>query len=130
MRKSLLFSFLVISSLQSIGQQNDSVVIKKIFNEALTNSVAYKNLDKLVNTIGGRLSGSPEAAKAVEWAKQAMIDAGADSVWLQEVWVPHWVRGEKEKGVIQYGNGMKEVPTCALGMSIATPPDGISANVI
>src|SRR5689334_20559729 len=101
--KSLLSFFLAIVVVGSSHAQNDSVVIKKFFNEALTNSVAYKNLDVLVNTIGGRLAGSPEAAKAVEWAKQAMKDAGADSVWLQEVWVPHWVRGEKEHGTIISG---------------------------
>ncbi|MCX6274635.1 MAG: M20/M25/M40 family metallo-hydrolase [Bacteroidetes bacterium] len=130
MRKILLFSFLVIFTVHSNAQQTDSVTIKKFFNEALTNSVAYKNLDKLVNTIGGRLAGSPEAARAVEWAKQAMIDAGADTVWLQEVWVPHWVRGEKEKGMVQDGKGMKEVPVCALGMSIGTPDWGVSAPLI
>ncbi len=127
---SLLSLCILFNAEQSQGQNTDSVTIKKIFNEALTNSVAYKNLDHLVNTIGARLSGSPQAAKAVEWARQAMRDAGADTVWLQEVWVPHWVRGEKEAGIIQYSNVMKEVPVCALGMSIATPPQGISAPII
>ena len=132
MRKVCLFSFLAIFTLQVSGQQSDSLIIRKIFNEALTNSVAYKNLDVLVNTIGGRLSGSPEAAKAVEWAKDAMIKAGADTVWLQEVWVPHWVRGDKEKGMIQDGAGkpLKEVPVCALGMSVGTPTWGITAPVV
>ncbi len=130
MVRTLLFSFLILFSLHSNGQQADSLTIRKFYNEALSNSVGYKNLDKLVNTIGGRLSGSPEAAKAVEWARQAMIDAGADTVWLQEVWVPHWVRGGKEKGMIQDGKTMTEVPVCALGMSIATPTWGITAPVV
>src|SRR4051812_23574812 len=95
------FSFCFLFSAASLKAQNaDSVAIKKFFNEALSNSVAYKNLDHLVNDIGGRLAGSPEAAKAVDWAKKAMKDAGADTVWLQECTVPHWVRGEKEKGTI------------------------------
>ena len=130
MRKSLLFSFAILFCLYGKSQSNDSTVIKHFFNEALTNSVAYQNLGVLVNTIGGRLSGSPEAAKAVEWTRKAMTEAGADSVWLQEVWVPHWVRGEKEKGVIESGTTKKEVPVCALGMSIATPAEGITAQVI
>ena len=130
MRKAILFSFLILFCLRSSGQHSDSLTIRKFFNEALSNSIAYKNLDKLVNTVGGRLSGSPEAAKAVEWARQAMIDAGADTVWLQEVWVPHWVRGEKEKGMIRDGASMKSLPVCALGMSIATPDWGITAPVV
>src|SRR5688572_23772047 len=106
MKKILSVSFLLalFISLQSKAENADSAAIKKFFNEVLTNSVAYKNLEQLVNGIGGRLSGSPEAAKAVEWTEKAMREAGADSVWLQEVMVPHWVRGEKEKGAIFYKN--------------------------
>lgn len=121
---------LIILSQNVRGQQSDSLIIKKFFNEALTNSVGYKNLEVLVNTIGARLSGSPEAARSVEWTKQAMIEAGADTVWLQEVMVPYWVRGAKEKGMVQDGSGMKEVPICALGMSIGTPDWGIAAPLI
>jgi carboxypeptidase Q len=127
-----IFAFFTTFLLSTItfGQASDSLVIKEFFNEALGNSVAYKNLDELVTTIGGRLSGSPEAAKAVEWAKEKMSEAGADKVWLQEVWVPHWVRGEKEEGIIVSGKTKKPVPVCALGMSIATPKEGITAQVI
>lgn len=127
---SLLFIPVFFFYTLAFAQQNDSTVIKNLFNEALINSVAYKNLDELVNTVGGRLSGSPEAAKAVELAKKQMTEAGADKVWLQEVWVPHWVRGEKEEGAIISGKNKKTVPVCALGMSIATPKEGISAEVI
>jgi carboxypeptidase Q len=130
MRKAFVFFILTVFMNAGKAQNADSVIIRNFFSEALTNSVAYQNLTQLVNGIGGRLSGSPEAAKAVDWAKRAMINAGADSVWLQEVWVPHWVRGEAEQGVIQYGNIKKEVPVCALGMSIATPPEGVTAEII
>ena len=121
--KKLLF-ILVFFQVVFAYAQNDSVILKKFFNEALTNSVAYKNLDHLVNEIGGRLSGSPEAAKAVDWAYKAMADAGADSIWEQTCWVPHWVRGDKEKGTIISKSNSKDVPVCALGGSIATPAEG------
>lgn len=130
MIRSLLFVVAIFSCTLVFAQQNDSLVIKKFFNEALSNSVGYKNLDELVTKIGGRLSGSQEAAKAVEWAKEKMKEAGADKVWLQEVWVPHWVRGSKEEGMIVSGKTKTSVPVCALGMSIATPKEGITAEVI
>jgi carboxypeptidase Q len=132
MRKFIFFlSIYFLASIAYVkGQNADSVAIKKFFNEALTNSVAYKNLDHLANDIGGRLAGSPEAAKAVEWARKAMMGAGADTVWLQECTVPHWVRGEKEKGTIFYKNESRDVPVCALGESIATPKYGIKATVV
>lgn len=122
-----------MSLLASSGiAQTDSAMIKKIFNEALTNGKSYSNLDYLSNKIGGRLSGSPEAQKAVEWTYKAMKEAGADTVYLQECMVPHWVRGEKESAkIISVVTGSsKEVPVCALGGSIATPAKGITAPVI
>lgn len=95
------------------------------------NGKAYNWLRELTGNIGGRLSGSPQAAKAVLWAKEKMIEAGADTVYLQEVWVPHWVRGGKETGTIIETNGNKtSVPVCALGMSVATPSKGITAQLI
>ena len=130
MQKILLLSFLTVTSVGVNGQKNDSTVIRSFFDEALTRSVAYTNLDYLSNKIGGRLSGSPQAEKAVQWSFKAMQEAGADSVWLQEVWVPHWVRGEKEKASIRYKDQVKEVPVCALGGSVATPAAGLTAPVI
>src|SRR5436190_23756856 len=98
------------------AQQSDSLIIRKIFTEALSNRTSYEQLDYLSNKIGGRLSGSPEAEKAVNWAKAEMEKMGLDRVYLQEVMVPHWVRGEKEEGKIVGKKGKKvEVPVCALG---------------
>ncbi|HLG34553.1 MAG TPA: M20/M25/M40 family metallo-hydrolase [Bacteroidia bacterium] len=113
------------------AQQSDSLMLRKIYNEILTNGKAYPWLYDLTTTIGARLSGSPQAEQSVEWTRKKMQEAGADSVWLQEVMVPHWVRGEKEKGTILQSNGAKQdVPVCALGMSIATPKEGLTAQII
>lgn len=112
--------------------QRDSEIIKSIFEESLHNGKSYKWLDYLANGIGGRLSGSPEAAAAVEWAWQVMDTLGLDSVWRQPVMVPHWVRGEKEFAKFFSPNyyGEKEVAICALGGSVGTGKDGITAQVI
>ena len=113
------------------AQNNDSLIFRKIYSETLEHGKAYDWLRELTSEIGGRLSGSPEAAKAVEWAKKKMIEAGADTVYLQEVLVPHWVRGAKESSFIIEANGNKTlVPVCALGNSVSTPKEGITAQVI
>ena len=130
--KSTLTLALISLSIATGIAQTDSAMFKKIYNEALSNGKSYSNLDYLTNKIGGRLSGSPQAQQAVEWAFKAMKEAGADTVYLQECMVPHWVRGEKEVGKIisTGGKGTKEVPICALGSSIGTPAEGITAQVI
>lgn len=134
MRIIPFLSFIIISfaNSNSSGQSNDSLMLRKIFNEAVSNGKSYSNLEYLCTKIGHRLSGSPQAAAAVEWARQAMVAAGADTVYLQEVMVPHWVRGEKEfaKIVNSKSLGSQEVPILALGGSIATPTEGITAEVI
>jgi Zn-dependent M28 family amino/carboxypeptidase len=132
MKKYYFTLSLFVLLAEGISAQSDSAMIRKIYTEALSNGKSYSNLDYLVNKIGGRLSGSPEAQKAVDWTFKAMKDAGADTVYLQECMVPHWVRGQKEVGKVITSNskGVKEVPVCALGGSVATPAEGISAPVI
>ncbi|MGQ0829774.1 MAG: M20/M25/M40 family metallo-hydrolase [Bacteroidota bacterium] len=133
MIKKTAFILTVIGLMtNSLTAQTDSIMIRKIFNEALTNGKSYSNLEYLVNKIGGRLSGSPEAQQAVEWTFKAMKEAGADTVFLQECMVPHWVRGEKETARVFTSNvkSFKDLPVCALGGSIATPAEGINAQVV
>ena len=101
--------------------KTDSLAIRRIFDEALLRGQSYENLRYLTGTIGARLSGSPQAQQAVDWGKATMEKAGFDRVYLQEVMVPQWVRGNKERGEI-VGNKGKEikVPVCALGGSVGT----------
>lgn len=123
----LLSSFVCITSLL---KAQDSLMLRKIYDEELVNGQCYQNLHYLCKDIGQRLSGSPNAQKAVEWSKKLMESYGFDHVFLQEVMVPHWVRGEKEQGFIVDGNRRIAVPICGLGMSVATPKNGITAEVI
>src|ERR1700733_12541205 len=114
----------------SFASAQDSLMIRKIYDEELVNGQCYQNLHYLCKNIGQRLSGSPNAQKAVEWGKKLMESYGFDRVYLQEVMVPHWVRGQKEQAAIVMGKTRIVVPICALGMSIATPERGITADII
>ncbi|MEE9408953.1 MAG: M20/M25/M40 family metallo-hydrolase [Polaribacter sp.] len=143
--KKITFLFLISLFISSCNQQTDKVIdtislsseekidstnIKTLFNSALTEGESYEWLRDLTQNIGSRLSGSPEAAKAVVWGERLMKEVGLDSVWLQPVMVPHWVRGEKEVATYTTNGTQKDVPICALGFSIATPKSGILAEVI
>ena len=113
-----------------IGTDNAGT-LKKIFDTELSNGTCYENLRSLCNDVGGRLSGSPQAQKAVLWGQAVLKRMNADTVYLQECMVPHWVRGEKEKLTISTADGgdMK-LNVCALGGSVGTPKVGVSGNVI
>jgi hypothetical protein len=129
-----LFFFLVVTLSFTLSSQelNDhKVFIDKIYNEALSNGQSYEWLDYLSNEIGGRLSGSINYDRSVKWGKDELNLIGIDSVWLQSVMIPKWVRGAPEYAHIESSPGNTiSVPIAALGGSISTPSIGISANVI
>lgn len=129
-KKISLPLLLFFTTLHLHAQQNDSIMIRKIFSYALTNGEAYKNLEVLCRDYGKRLSGSAGAAGAVDFTKKLMQQYGFDSVWLQPCMVPHWVRGEQETAYYSGKSGKKSLTICALGNSIGTGKKGITANVI
>jgi carboxypeptidase Q len=115
---------------QTITARYDSTA-RKIVTEALTSNRSYEVLSDLCTTVGARISGSPQAAKAVEWAKKKMEEYGFDNVHLETVLVPHWVRGPIEEAWLLFPSGQREkLKITTLGGSIATPPDGITAEVV
>jgi len=102
----------------------------RIFDRELSAGASYEMLEHLSTKIGARLSGSPAAAAAVEFTRQRMMNF-SDTVWLQPVMVPHWVRGRKESGKIHSKKkGTLDVNVCALGGSVGTGLAGISAEVV
>ena len=118
----------------SLHAQKEEVVnsqIKEIYRHALTQGRSYDWLNHLTNQIGGRLSGSLNVERAIKWAKEELDALPLDSVWLQTVMVPKWVRGTFEYANIESSPGNTiNVNICALGGSIATPSVGIRANVV
>ncbi|MGO4819753.1 M28 family peptidase [Flavobacterium sp. W22_SRS_FP1] len=130
MKKITLLSLFFIGSSVLYAQKSDEQVLKEIYKSALTNSKCYSWLDHLSNDIGSRLSGSTNAEKAVLYTKSEMEKLGFDKVYLQEVMVPKWVRGEKETAYILDNKTKTIVPICALGGSIATAPNGLTAEVV
>ena len=126
--KKLLFIFFISINIFS---QEDANTIRTIYDNSLTNGKSYQWLDYLSNQIGGRLSGSLNAEKAVYWTKSELEKIGLDKVWLQPVMVPKWVRGNPEFAYIETAPGKTtNVNICALGGSIATPASGLKANII
>jgi len=121
---------LLIQSCFLFAQSKDEQMLKDIYKSALTNAKCYTWLDDLSNKIGSRLSGSDGAAKAVIYTKAQLETLGLDNVYLQEVMVPKWVRGQKEIAYMQIGNIKTNLPICALGGSVATPKNGLQAQLI
>lgn len=99
----------------------------QLIQHELASSQAYETLSHLTDGIGQRLSGSPGAAAAVHWTTERFRAWGID-VRQERVHVPHWVRG-REEATLPTQHDQKIVLT-ALGGSVATPPAGITADVV
>ena len=129
MKKQYIFVALLAICFKVTAQDTDKI-IKSIFDEALTDQTAYKNLEYLCRNTKGRLPGSEAAAKAVEYTREALLKAGADTVWLQKVPVPHWERGREECTLISSSLGNADLSIAALGFSAGTSEYGLTASVI
>jgi hypothetical protein len=127
-RITVVFILFLISHL--LKAQEPAKVVSTVFDEALTDRTAYNNLEYLCKHTKGRVAGSSAAEKAIEFTRQAMINAGADTVWLQKVPVPHWVRGVEKCSVTSSVSGKKELAITALGLSVGTDAQGITSKVV
>ena len=109
------------------------VELKRLQQAALNSDYAYRQVAHLSNNIGPRLTGSAQAAKAVEYVAAELKALGCD-VQLEKVMVPHWVRGEESGTLVKYlgqaEGTTQKIVLCALGGSVATPADGITAEVV
>tara|TARA_B100001996_G_scaffold377819_1_gene361024 strand:- start:208 stop:1590 length:1383 start_codon:yes stop_codon:yes gene_type:complete len=129
--KFLILFFLFFIDLTGQEEKKIHSNIREIYDISLVDGKSYNWLEHLSNNIGGRLSGSLNAERAILWAKEELENLGLDSVWLQPVMVPKWVRGNFEYANIETSPGNTiNVPICALGGSIATPLSGIRAEVV
>src|SRR5437899_191620 len=107
--------------------------LQRLQQAALSSDYAYRQVGHLANNIGPRLSGSAQAAKAVEYVANVLKAIGCE-VLLEKVMVPHWVRGEETSALVQFPghapDTTQKIVLCALGPSVATPANGITAEVI
>jgi len=106
--------------------------VTAITDRAMMEGHAFSMLEELCTQIGPRLSGSPQAAAAVEWARQTMLDYGFENVHLQPVIVTRWIRGHIEEASIINSSSRGTMPLAikALGNSVGTPKTGIIAEVV
>jgi carboxypeptidase Q len=107
--------------------------LTKIRDAALADDYAYEQVAHLTENIGPRPSGSPQAKAAVDYVADQMRKLGLD-VQLEEVKVPHWVRGAEAAELTEYPGQVpdtrQKIVLTALGGSTATPADGITEEVV
>lgn len=140
MRTIVVAVLCLVNALGTLGQTPSNLYsvqtlldLESLQRAALGDDYAYRQTAYLSNNIGPRLSGSKQAQRAVEYVAEEMRKLGAE-VRLQKLKVPHWERGIETGELITFpgmavGTTQKVVLT-ALGGSVATPGQGLSADIV
>ena len=112
---------------QSIADRyrNDA---NRIIDAALEDSTAWNRLAEMTEKFGNRLSGTPALERTIDWVIAKMKEDGLQNVRGERVMVPVWVRGAESAQLVLPGE--QNLPMLGLGGSIATPPGGITADVL
>jgi hypothetical protein len=110
-------------------QKGCSELAPDMIKNALGASPLEPNLRYLTDTIGGRVTGSPAADRAVGWAVEAFRRAGVDEVHTEKFSVAvGWSEGRTRIEVLS--PEPFPVRLVSIGWAPAIPGDGITTDVI
>lgn len=129
--KTILIPFIIFFFSICSCAQTDEKIIRSIYDESLTDRTVYENLRHLTKNYKGRIAGAPEAIQAAFWTREILERMDLDTVFMQEIMVKNWIRGEQEEGIIiSKIHGRKDVNVCALGLGVGTGHTGIIGKII
>src|SRR5690348_2817682 len=120
--------FLAATPMFAAGADQYRDTAHKLIDAALADDAGLKRFEYLCYRIGNRLSGSPALGKAIEWSADEMKGVGLANVRTIPTKVPHWVRGRESAEMLE--PLAKPLYILGLGNSVATPPEGITADVV
>ncbi|TMO08844.1 M20/M25/M40 family metallo-hydrolase [Pseudoalteromonas sp. S558] len=131
--KKLITALLLTSSMAANANsaeftQKQLQQVDEVRNSALNSDLSYQLLESLTTEIGPRLPGTENDKKAVAWAQEKFNELGFDKVWLEEATFPEWRRFSESGKILTPSE--QTLNLTALGHSVSTPKDGITAEVI
>jgi hypothetical protein len=102
----------------------------KLLPLILGDSPMLENLRRLTDEVGGRVTGSPEMAKAVQWGIAGFRAAGVD-VHTEKYMLPvAWKEAATRLTILSPSNSSTVLRAVSEGWGPATPSSGIDANVV
>ena len=106
---------------------SDLLLADRVRDAALNDGTAWRLLQELCTQVGARPAGSAADAKAVAWAQAAMKQLGLAQVRAEPLAFRRWVRGAASARLLAPVD--QPLVMAALGNSVATPAEGIDAEV-
>jgi carboxypeptidase Q len=102
--------------------------VARLLHAAMVNDFAWRRLAEFTDLHGARLSGSANLERAIAWSVETLKADGLENVHTEPVMVPNWVRGHERAEIID--PPLHDVAMLGLGGTVATPPEGIEAEVL
>lgn len=127
----LFFLLTIILNIPANSQDPDSLIINRIFSNALTDYTSFNNLKYLCEKAPGRLAGTQASISAVNYCKKVLESYELDTVFLQKIKVQKWdCSSEPTLAIIEKNKKNRKLNICALGPSVATGKEGVVAEAI
>ncbi|GAB4199416.1 MAG: M28 family metallopeptidase [Wenzhouxiangellaceae bacterium] len=101
---------------------------QQLIEQALADDTAYAVVESLTTEVGPRLAGTEAEARARDWAVRTLTDMGFANVRSEPFKVWRWRRGHEHAAIVQ--PFPQPLSVTALGHSVATPAEGITAEVV
>ena len=111
----------------AVSNYKRSAEVDSLIKAALAGSHAYDITESLTTEIGPRVGGSPEEAKAREWAVAKFKEIGLQNVRIEPFSMPYWERGIETASIVS--PNPQQLYITSLGGSVATPQGGIEAEL-
>jgi hypothetical protein len=108
--------------------KGDLGIAAALRDQALAGSEAYRLVESLTVEVGARVAGTPEEARAAEWAVREMKRIGLANVRVEEFEMEGWVRGPERAETTAPFRHPLVIST--LPRSVPTPPGGIEAEAV
>ena len=124
----ILFSLIAFIQSARVSAASPEDGAQRLITAATNSTNAYARLAYMCDTFGPRFSGSTNLENAIEWILGEMKRDGFQNVRGEPVMVPRWIRGAESAEIISPQR--RAMPMLGLGGSIATPANGITAQVL
>jgi hypothetical protein len=121
-------AFLALGAPFLLGAAPAAEVAADLRDRALKGNIAYELVESLTTEIGPRLAGTPDEARARDWAVAKLKRLGFQNVRIEPYDMPVWERGIETATVT--APFPQPLAITALGRSGATGPHGIEAEIV
>ncbi|MBQ4834117.1 M20/M25/M40 family metallo-hydrolase [Pseudoalteromonas sp. MMG010] len=131
--KKLITGLLLASSFLASAAQTEFTPkqlkqVEQLKENISKSNLSFNILESLTTEIGPRLPGSKNDALAVAWAQAKFKELGFDKVWIEKATFPKWQRFSESGKILTPSE--QPLHLTALGNSVSTPKEGITAAVV